>query len=504
MIEVLRQIAEKRSAKIKQLGFALGHEIPKQRTTPLCPPRFSSPLLIAEIKRASPSSGKIGEINDPVKLARFYLDCGAGAISVLTEEDHFQGSITDLVAVKNAHKNATILRKDFLQFKEEAEISYRMGADMVLVIIAMFLEDRKAFEALLLEILSYKLTPLFEIHNQEELDFILPYEPQILGINMRSLHSFEIHKQKGILLKEQIPKGIKTIFESGIESDFDGYMIGACGFDGMLCGSYFVKNQQNKLSGLISSYQKAQKNESKFYAEIFQRLTQNPPLIKICGITNLDDALLACKMGADMLGFIFPKSSPRHISIKAIKQISRALKTLYPHVLKIGVLLEDDEDLRQAKELCAQNLLDALQLHAPSALPYFGKEDLTRANFNHYICINYEKPSDFPSKEYLPFVLLDSKSAQKGGSGKAIDLASLETLAQNGQNLFVSGGIGPDNVESLLDLGVKMLDINSKIEGEIGRKDPTKMQEVFAKIHAHRAKNSKNSPSHPTTPTKEI
>lgn len=485
MVEILKKITTIRKEKIQKLGFSFGHSIPQERIVPLNPPKFANPLLIAEIKRSSPSSGMIGEIKDPISLASYYLDCGANAISILTEEDHFNGSIKDLIQVKNTFKKTTILRKDFLQFPEEIEISYKIGADMVLIIIAMFLEDKQTFEEILLEIKKYNLTPLFEIHTKEELDFLLPYQPQIIGINMRSLHTFSIHKQQGILLKNQIPEGIKTIFESGIMSDYDGYMIGSSGFDGMLCGSYFVKSKSNTITSLIHSYKKSKNPANRFHKNIFKQLANNKPLIKICGITNLDDALLACKMGANMLGFIISKNSKRYIDITEIKQISRALKTLYPEVLKIGVLLEDAKDFQQAKELCEQNFLDSLQLHAPDNLPYFAKYNLLNANFNFYICINYENLDDYPKNEYLPFILLDSKSKEKGGSGKSIPLEALKELKNTGEALFVAGGIGAHNIQELLNLGVSMLDINSQIEKEIGKKDPQKLQEIFEIINNH-------------------
>jgi len=141
MVKILREIYDRRMISLKEKGLTFGRNIPSERKVPLVRPSFEDGLLIAEIKRKSPSAGSIGEISDPCALAEIYLSSGAGMISVLTEEDYFGGSLDDLMAVKERFPNAAILRKDFIQQEDEVNIAYRAGADAVLVITAMFMDD---------------------------------------------------------------------------------------------------------------------------------------------------------------------------------------------------------------------------------------------------------------------------------------------------------------------------------------------------------------------------
>lgn len=493
MVEVLKKIAEKREAKISDLGFNFGHHMPQEREVPLCPPKFEPdiPLMIAEIKRSSPSAGKIGEISDPIKLAQTYLNNGAKVISVLTEEDYFGGSLLDLMKVKKTFKNATVLRKDFIQHPEEIKISYLAGADMILIIIAMFIDNpsqEKKLKEILSECEKYSLTPLFEIHNEKECDFALKLKPSILGINSRSLHTFEIDKNKALNLKGKIPATIKTIFESGIESSFDGYLIGSFGFDGMLCGSYLVKNEGKNLPNLIKNYQKGKKQKNPFYPQVFKKIYSNLcPVVKICGITSIDDAIASIEAGADVIGMIMVEKSPRYQDVKSIKEISKAINRLYPHILKVGVIDNQKSSLTAAKELFKEGFLDCLQLHSldPNSPNDFASTNLKEADFNFYICVNFQTPTDYPKEYISPFVLLDSKSALGGGSGKSIPLDELKKLKEIKKDLFIAGGIGEENICDILALNPKMLDMNSKLEFQTGKKDPVKLKNIFQIIQTN-------------------
>ena len=141
MVEILSQITAKKAQAIGDKGFALGYTLPKNRIHPLIKPKLDDVFFIAEIKRASPSNAHIGDIPSTIALARDYLNGGAGAISVLCEEAYFKGSLQDLIDVKGAFPNACILRKDFIQSPEEIAVSFLAGADMVLLIVAMFIDD---------------------------------------------------------------------------------------------------------------------------------------------------------------------------------------------------------------------------------------------------------------------------------------------------------------------------------------------------------------------------
>ncbi len=484
---ILEKICNMRKEKIKKIGFEFGFKVPKKRETPLCPPSFNapSPFLIAEIKRSSPSAGDINPIDNPIKLAGLYLDSGASAISVLTEEAHFKGSLQDLMDIKKTYKNVTILRKDFLQYPEEVEVSFRAGADMILLIIAMFLEDKNTFEAILSEARKLEIAILFEIHSWEEYLFLSPYlksDKELLGINARNLHNFEISKQDALILAHKI-KNIKPdipiIFESGISSSHDGYVLGASQINGMLCGSYLVRQNGKNLSALKQAFIKGYKQSIKsFESYLFKHLAKSKrPIIKICGITNLDDALLCAEAGADMLGFILVPDTPRYITPNQVKQISKALALLHPNILKIGVLPDNYQAIKDAKDLLDSKILDSLQLHSVKDFSKFGGIDLKESIFSFYPSIIFENIKNLPNYDILPFILLDSKYG--GGSGKCIESHLLQTLKMADKSLFIAGGIGIENLDTFLSLEPKMLDINSKLEYKPGYKDTHKVKEFF-------------------------
>src|SRR4030042_575581 len=125
------RIAARRAERIAAEGHALGQAVPAARSALLIP-FGQSPFLIAEIKRRSPSRGDIAAQADPVRQAGVYREQGVRSVSVLTEEDHFSGSLANLMAVKRAFPDLAVLRKDFLLDEEDIEVSFRAGADAVL------------------------------------------------------------------------------------------------------------------------------------------------------------------------------------------------------------------------------------------------------------------------------------------------------------------------------------------------------------------------------------
>lgn len=258
-IEILTQICETKKRKMQEKGISLGYDLPQKREFPLiCPTLLndkSAPFVIAEVKRKSPTKGHISTITEPTKLAQIYINQGANAISVLCEEDYFQGSLQDLYAIKRAFPQACILRKDFILHKDEARVSYLFGADMVLLIVALFVDDMESFCAIYDELLAYNLTPLIEIHTLAEYNLIkdLNLQKAIVGINTRNLKTFQINKMEAMKLRAQIPKHIPVIFESGIQSEYDSFMAGSGGFQGILCGSFLVEQLDKKEAFLESS-----------------------------------------------------------------------------------------------------------------------------------------------------------------------------------------------------------------------------------------------------------
>ncbi|MBD5164649.1 bifunctional indole-3-glycerol phosphate synthase/phosphoribosylanthranilate isomerase [Helicobacter sp.] len=489
---ILKEILEKKQKIPLRSGI---------REVPLNPPPLDFPFIIAEIKRASPSAGRIGAIPNPNALAKEYLQGGASAISVLCEGDYFKGDLEDLKEVKSANPNACVLRKDFITRKEQIAESRDFGADMVLLIAAVFIGQDNQYggfsqlKVLYEECLNLGLTPLVEVHNAREIDFITPLGAKLIGINSRNLHTFVIDRIQAYNLLGKIqcqnPQS-RVIFESSLNCNFDGFVVGNLGFSGILCGSYFVRNLEPRgaVKHLSNAIKCGSEDSNVFYRNVFRLLESPLGLIKICGITNTQDALMCAESLQELctqiqkdsklaiLGFIIEPTSPRFVEVECIREIAKALEE-FPNILKVVVLKDDREQMESALKLYQEGVIDALQLHGVSKAGVFGGVELKEANFAFYEAWNVESVEDL-GEFVSPFVLLDSKSALGGGSGREIDLEILHQLKARVQTLCVAGGVGVENIESLRQIGAKMLDINSSIESKAGKKDSHKIQALIA------------------------
>jgi anthranilate phosphoribosyltransferase len=191
--------------------------------------------VIAEIKRASPSKGKIGEIADPAARAMLYETAGASAISVLTSE-RFQGSLADLQSVRN-RVSVPVLRKDFITTKQQLA---ETDADAVLLIV-MHLKERT--QEMLEEARSLGIDAIVEIHNADELEIALKAGAEIIGVNQRNLTDFTMHPEVYELIA-QIPKEIVKIAESGVGSIEDAKRMFEMGYDAILVGEALTRSPE--------------------------------------------------------------------------------------------------------------------------------------------------------------------------------------------------------------------------------------------------------------------
>jgi indole-3-glycerol phosphate synthase len=205
----------------------------------------TTPLLVAEIKRASPSRGALAEGLDPVAQARLYAENGAAAISILTDEKYFHGSLDALISVRRENlKHADgqpipLLRKDFLLEPAQVYQSRAAGADAILLIVAA-LPDEKLAELHALA-LSLGLAALVEVHTEAELERALKIPGlQWIGVNNRDLSSFAVRPETGIALCPMIPAGVGAVVESGIFTAADAHKAGAAGADAVLVGEALV------------------------------------------------------------------------------------------------------------------------------------------------------------------------------------------------------------------------------------------------------------------------
>lgn len=200
------------------------------------------PAVIAEIKKASPSKGLIREDFDVSRLAKQYMAGGAAALSVLTDEPHFQGSLRNL-EIASAAVSLPCLRKDFTVDEYQIVEARAHCADAVLLIVAALSDvELKQFADVAHE---YGLDVLVEIHTRTELDRALDALGEsgadAIGVNNRDLKTFEVRIETGLELVERIPSSVVRVAESGIASAEDVERLRAAGFDAFLIGESLMR-----------------------------------------------------------------------------------------------------------------------------------------------------------------------------------------------------------------------------------------------------------------------
>jgi len=246
-IDTLKEIVAKKSEKIALAKQALSEDELKARIASLAPARpfieaISKPRtisLIAEIKKASPSRGIIREPFDAREIAKVYQDAGVQAVSVLTEEDFFQGSPAYIQEVKNI-VSVPVLRKDFILEPYQVYESRYLGADAILLIAGLLTKDK------LIELMGIAeglgLDCLIEVHDEKELKKVLSLKPPLIGINNRDLHTLEGDLKITERLFTLIPRDKVVVVESGIKSYQDILFLKILGVHAVLIGEALMSS----------------------------------------------------------------------------------------------------------------------------------------------------------------------------------------------------------------------------------------------------------------------
>jgi indole-3-glycerol phosphate synthase len=213
---------------------------------------FSSERIqaIAEIKFASPSEGIFGQTLDAVSVARSYLKQGAGALSILTEKDHFQGNFEYVTQVRKEFPQARILMKDFILEPYQMLEARHIGADAILLIVSLL--GIKKVEEYLSFAKTLGLSALVEVHDEEELSRALATGAKWVGINNRNLKTLAVSldtslRMIGELSAEEL-KSITLISESGIKEASEVQTLAKAGFKGVLVGSSLMKQKDPGLA----------------------------------------------------------------------------------------------------------------------------------------------------------------------------------------------------------------------------------------------------------------
>jgi len=533
-MNIMNEIIEARRARIRKVGHEFGHEVPRLRGTPVVPFARSRPVsagrgatlpeaaalpaggrgaspaagatsagaaapsrgaqpaqegfLICEIKRRSPSKGAIEEGLDAVAQAGLYAARGVATVSVLTEEERFGGSLRDLIDIKRAHPSLSVLRKDFLIDPEDVDVSYRAGADAILLLAAALPAERLA--ALYQRAAQLGMSCLVEVHSKEEVERIASLRPAYTGINARDLASFAVDPIVPIATKRFITWPTRLVFESGISAMEHAAFARASGFDGILVGESVVRDP-SLIPGLFDGLSTPRAG---FWERLYARrpgpgggapasapaapATRRRPLVKICGLRRVEDARLADELGADILGFIFAPSK-RQADAELVRAVGRT------KALKVGVVVLERGKTALAgpvRALLEGGQLDAIQLHGDEA-----PEDCFSIAFPYYKALQLRNENEMErlGAYRCPRVLIDAFSAAaRGGTGTEVEASLARAVAQR-LPLWLAGGIGPDNVRTIVtELRPELIDASSRLEAEIGRKDPSKLRAFFREIAA--------------------
>jgi indole-3-glycerol phosphate synthase len=196
------------------------------------------PALIAEVKHKSPSRGLLAGDFDPLSLACTYQENGAAAISVLTDERYFGGSLEHLRQIAGRPSRLPLLRKDFTYDPYQVYEARAAGADALLLIIAGL--NQRALRQLHDLACELGMVPLVEVHSLDELKLALDLNPALIGINNRNLQDFSVRLETTIELRPHIPPEIRVVAESGIRDQADIQRLSAAGVDAILVGEALV------------------------------------------------------------------------------------------------------------------------------------------------------------------------------------------------------------------------------------------------------------------------
>ena len=537
MSDILQTIVEKRRADIERLGLNFGIEIPEKRRVGHTE-FLGNAGAILEVKRASPSKGDIAPDLDPVALATTYAEAHAQAVSVLTEGNFFKGTLRDLIAVadlmerrrKQGLHTCAVLRKDFLLYEDEIDIAYRCGADAVLL-IARILDDEQLVR-MAKRAQSFDMQAFVEVREKDDFRKLSVVTSAlgadaaktiVAGVNSRDLATFHTDPLIPASVRSKLPA--KAVFESGVHTPADADYARSLGFTGILVGEAVAKNPalaKDVVSAFESGRENARGGFWRKFAALWQAQRTNPgpfkvgvvrqahqpfaeplhrnrPLVKICGITRVEDGMLAAELGADMLGFVF-STTKRLTTEEFVKSFSTKLRAEgNPCVpLLVGVITDPESpEGKTAIKLAREGVLDAVQLHgieptkclelADDKVPEL-VDGTNKIGIPYYCAARIGEESDFDKVAALrangePRILLDAKvEGIPGGTGKTIPENLLREKAGD-IPLWLAGGITPTNVAELVGkFSPELIDVSSGVEDAPGIKNSEKLKALFAAL----------------------
>jgi indole-3-glycerol phosphate synthase / phosphoribosylanthranilate isomerase len=429
--------------------------------------------IIGEFKRRSPSRGILREDLDAAQVAQAYEVAGAAALSVLTEEQFFGGSVEDLKEARQATLLPT-LRKDFIIDPYQVWESLYIGADAVLLIVAAM--NDVTLRHLAAAVKDAKLEAIYEVHDADDLQRALPLEPRIIGVNNRNLSTLTVDIQTSLDLIEHIPDDVIAVAESGLRGPGEIRRLRDAGFDAFLVGEHLMLADdpgaalEQLMEGCAVPRSSAPRGSG--------RVT-----VKICGITTAEDAQVAVAAGADAVGFVFWPKSPRAVDAVTARAIAA---TLPPFVLRVGVFV--DETPEQMRRVADEVGLDVVQLHGsepPEAVARAPRRAVKAVRvgpgFRPQDALRYDGTA--------AAVLLDTRvdGDAPGGTGRTFDWSLVRPVREGTSYVLLAGGLTPENVgEAIATVRPDGVDVSSGVESAPGKKDPAKVRAFMDAVRGRR------------------
>ncbi|WP_417761581.1 bifunctional indole-3-glycerol-phosphate synthase TrpC/phosphoribosylanthranilate isomerase TrpF [Shewanella sp.] len=462
MSNVLTKIVDTKAAHIESLKARFPEESlhPKISTRSLYQALSGDKAgFILECKKASPSKGLIRDDFDPIAIADVYRHY-ASAVSVLTDEEFFQGDMAFIPMVRTKI-DQPILCKDFFVSPYQIKLAAHQGADAILLMLSVL--DDEQYQLLAAEAAKYQLDTLTEVSNEEELARAITLKAPIVGINNRNLRDLSTHIETTERLAPQLPAGMLVISESGIYSHQDVRRLSPL-VNGFLVGSSLMSEDDLDLAcrKLLFGHN------------------------KVCGLTRAADVAAAADAGAIYGGLIFAEKSPRKVSVEQAKALASTNSERQRKLRLVGVFVNERAEV--ITELAASLDLAAVQLHGNETEHDITaiKQALTKAR-----CLNTEVWKAIPVTTEgvavnIPAnadrLLYDSKNdAGFGGTGERFDWS--HTL-QHKADAMLAGGLSASNAKEAADAGFYGLDFNSGVETAPGVKDT---HQIIAALTAVRA-----------------
>jgi indole-3-glycerol phosphate synthase/phosphoribosylanthranilate isomerase len=403
--------------------------------------------FVMEVKKASPSAGALSSV-DPAAQARAYAGA-ADAVSVLTDTPFFGGSLDDLRAVRAAY-DGPVLAKDFVIDPRQVVEARIAGADAVLVMLSV-LGDAEA-HTMIDEARRFGMDVLVEAHDEAEVRRAVALGAPVIGINNRDLKTLKVDLATTERLASLVPADRLLVAESGIESRADVARL-AGHADAFLVGSALMRAADPRQAARALAFGR----------------------VKVCGVTNEADAMLAARAGASWIGFVMVPGTPRAMTVEAAAPIAAAAEAAKVAVFRNAKVMAV-ADAARALGLAAVQLHgdeDAAYIRALGALLPEGVEIWATA------AVEAEVPEPRAGAHRTLFD--SSVGGRTGGTGIAFDWARIEGRPDLGSALL-AGGLRPETAAAAARIGAYALDVCSGVEAAPGRKDAAKLEAFFAAL----------------------